>query len=479
MLPFEEEVSNFIKKHRLIEKGDHLLVAVSGGPDSLALLHFLATRSERFHAKITAAHIDHMIRGEASYNDLLFVESFCKTLQIGCETARIPILEKMKEEGLGLEETARKYRYGFLAETMGKIKANKVVFGHHGDDQIETVLMRLTRGTGGKGRAGIPFRRPFAKGEIIRPLLGTTKKEIESYCLHYRLKPRTDASNESPAYTRNRFRSVVLPFLKEENPQVHAHFQRFSEELLEDEAFLYGLAQEKIQEALAVEGRSCTLDIPKFKRMPLPLQRRGIHLILKYLYNSDLKNITAIHTDAIIKLAGSPHPSGRVDLPGGVKAVRDYGRCIFAFREPAAGITTYQYDLDEGMEIDLPNGYTIRLEKQEISYSYLPKNMLLLHVNDISLPLIVRTRKPGDRIEVKGLDGSKKVKDIFIDEKISKPERDIWPVVTDSNGTILWLPNLKKSRFEPNHVLPHETYYIVHYCKQTTSRGQSRDEPGY
>ncbi|KYC69456.1 tRNA lysidine(34) synthetase TilS [Heyndrickxia coagulans] len=478
MLAFEDNVFHFIRKHRLIEAGDHLLVAVSGGPDSLALLHFLTSRIERFRVKITAAHVNHMLRGEASRKDLLFVKSFCESCRIGCETAEIPVLEKAEEEGLGIEEAARKYRYAFLAEAMEKTGANKVVLGHHGDDQMETVLMRLTRGAGGKGRAGIPFRRPFAKGDIIRPLLGTAKKEIIDYCAHYHLEPRTDESNASPAFARNRFRASVLPFLQKENPRAHLHFQRFSEELLEDETYLYGLAQEKLKQMAETGPGTCTLDLRKFKEMPMPLQRRAIHLILKYLYNEDIKDVTAIHTDAVLKLASGSNPSGSADLPGGLKAVRDYGRMAFSFgRRPAR--SAYQYVLDEGMKIDLPNGYTIKLVKSKISYSSLPNNMLLLHINDTSLPLIVRTRKPGDRIEAKGLNGSKKVKDIFIDEKISKPERDLWPVVTDSKGNILWLPNLKKAKFESGLILPDETYYVVHYCKQTTSRGQSQDESGY
>ncbi|WP_018663696.1 tRNA lysidine(34) synthetase TilS [Heyndrickxia acidiproducens] len=475
MLPFEANVSDFIKKHQLISEGDHLIAAVSGGPDSLALLHFLKAQSKSFKIKITAAHLDHMIRGKESYEDMMYVERICNHLHIEYRAKRIPIPEKAASSGLGLEETARKYRYGFLKDVLAETGANKVVFGHHGDDQIETILMRLTRGTSEKGRAGIPFRRPFYTGEIIRPLLGTTKKEIEEYCLHYQLHPRIDASNYSLDYTRNRFRSVILPFLKKENPHAHKHFQRFSEELLEDEAFLESLSQKHLEESLDTTGRDYLVDLPAFKRAPLPLQRRGIHLILKYLYNQNVTELTAIHTEAIFNLFYSRHPSGRLDLPGGLKVLRNYERCVFTFQLPPRS-TSYQYLLYEGMEIRLPNQDRIKLKKKEISYSYRPENMLLLHINDISLPLIVRNRKPGDRIEAKGLNGSKKVKDIFIDEKIPKPERDSWPVVTDSSGKILWLPNLKKSRYEPIDVLPDETYYILQYCKQTSSRGQSHDE---
>ncbi|KHD85035.1 tRNA lysidine(34) synthetase TilS [Bacillus ginsengihumi] len=478
MLPFEVKVKRFIRKHDLIKRNDRLLVAVSGGPDSLALLHYLVKKREDYGIEVIAAHLDHMIRGEESYQDLLFVETFCKQLQVNCISKRIPILEKLKDSSLGIEGTARDYRYSFLKEVMEETNANRVAFGHHGDDQIETVLMRLTRGTSEKGRAGIPLRRPFFQGEIIRPLLCLEKREIEEYCHFYRLQPRIDESNFSLEYTRNRFRSIVVPFLKEENPHAHDHFQRFSEELLEDEAFLQGLTETAVKEVIKKETDKVIMELSKFENMPLPLQRRGIHLILNYLYNESSSYINSEHTDAIFRLISSSHPSGEIDLPLGLKVYKTYNKCVFTFK-PKKIVDTYEFELRENMEVNLPNGYRMKLEKKEFSYSFTKQNMLLLHVKDVHMPLIIRNRKPGDRMKVKGLNGSKKVKDIFIDEKIPKHERDTWPIVVDQTGNILWLPNLKRSIYEPAEAIPSETYYILEYCKQTSSRGQLRNESRY
>jgi len=189
MLSFEAKVTEFIKNHRLLEKGDSLLIGVSGGPDSLALVHYLYQRKDYFSVSLTVAHVDHMLRGRESYEDLLFVEEFCHNLGINIAVKRINIEEKVHREGNGFEETARKYRYQFYDDTMEQLGLNKLVLGHHGDDQIETILMRLTRGSSGKGRAGIPLRRKVAYGELIRPLLCVTKREIEEYCHYYQLAP--------------------------------------------------------------------------------------------------------------------------------------------------------------------------------------------------------------------------------------------------------------------------------------------------
>lgn len=241
MLPFERKVDDFIKTNTLITKGDSVLIGVSGGPDSVALLHYLVQKRNIYNISIRAAHVDHMLRGKDSYNDLLFVQELCKQWNIPCEAIRINIQEKMGALNKGMEETARIYRYRFFQDIMEKYQHNKLLLGHHGDDQIETILMRLTRGSTGKGRAGIPLRRAFANREIIRPLLCVTKKEIEEYCHIHDLSIRIDSSNFEQDYTRNRFRLNVLPFLKKENNHVHEHFQRFSEEILSDEAFFAGI----------------------------------------------------------------------------------------------------------------------------------------------------------------------------------------------------------------------------------------------
>jgi len=471
MLSFEANVTEFIKSHQLLEKGDSVLVGVSGGPDSLALVHYLFQRKDYFSVSLTVAHVDHMLRGQESYEDLLFVEKFCQRLGINFAAARINIEEKVHSEGNGFEETARKYRYQFYDDTMERYGLNKLVLGHHGDDQIETVLMRLTRGSSGRGRAGIPLRRNVAYGELIRPLLSVTKKEIEEYCNYYQLEPRKDPTNQSKEYTRNRFRMDILPFLKKENSHVHKHFQRFSEDLLADESFLQALTEKEMNKVWNKTDGEITININSFSAMPLPLQRRGIQLILNYLYKENPGIFLSIHIDAVLNLLENPHqPSGKLDLPLGLKVIRSYESCrfVFAVEEPSSA---YEFMLEDGGQVTLPNGYMIQMIKREHLNVNEGNNIICIHSHDITPPFIIRTKQNGDRMKVKGLNGTKKVKDIFIDKKVPIDEREIWPVVTDQDGIILWIPGLKKSCYDKPPV-PNEAYYILQYRKQTSSRGQ-------
>lgn len=462
MKQIERKIAAFIKKHELLQKGDLVLVAVSGGPDSLALLHFLQRNKLLYEIEVAAIHVDHMLRGETSYQDLLFVQHFCEKHETECHTARINIKEKMVADQKGMQETARKYRYKYFHKIMEKYAYKKLAMGHHGDDQIETILMGLTRGT---GRAGIPVSRKFSSGKIVRPFLCLTKKEIESYCSYYQLQPRRDASNDTQDYTRNRFRHHVLPFLKKENCRVHEHFQRFSEEMIEDEAYLYALTAEKMEQLHVKNKGEINLDITKFLQMPLSLQRRGIHLILNYLYKDTPGTLMKSHLDAIQDLLESKHPSGQLDLPAGLSVQRSYQSCLFSFKDVVES-TAYCIEIHENEQIILPNGYTIRFVKQTTppSHSVLQSHMIQLRPEDVTLPLIVRTKKAGDRMTIKGLDGTKKIKDIFINEKIPISERKNWPVITDQSGEIIWLPGLKKSIFDTyGTLLP--VYYVLQYSK--------------
>ncbi|MBS4175756.1 tRNA lysidine(34) synthetase TilS [Bacillus sp. FJAT-49736] len=470
MLSFEVKVAEFIKKHELLKKGDALLIGVSGGPDSLALADFLSRKKEYYSISITVAHVDHMLRGEESYNDLKFVQEFCRDRGIHIATGQININELAHTEGKGIEETARKYRYLFFEKTMEKYKLNKLVLGHHGDDQVETIMMRLTRGSSGKGRAGIPLRRKLEYGELIRPFLCITKEEIEEYCHFYELSPRRDPSNQSEEYTRNRFRRRVLPFLKKENGHVHEHFQRFSEEILEDESFLQELTVREMNKVWNKTDEEISIHIGSFSTMPLPLQRRGIQLILNYLYKENPGTFTAVHMEAILKLLKNPHqPSGKLHLPLGLKVTRSYETCRFLFEKQEENVP-YEFRINDGDIVNLPNGFMIHMIKGKHPEKNQGNDTICIEVNDIELPLVVRTKRIGDRMKVKGLNGTKKVKDIFIDKKVPIDEREKWPIVTDRKGNILWLPQLKKSCYDKPPV-PNRVYYILKYSKQSSSRG--------
>ncbi|MGN1400642.1 MAG: tRNA lysidine(34) synthetase TilS [Bacillus sp. (in: firmicutes)] len=441
---FEKRVNDLIEKRHLLKQGDRILVGVSGGPDSLALLHYLASVKGRFDLHIVAAHVDHMFRGQESYEDYLFVEEICKKWDIPFEGTRVDVPRYIKETAKSPQVAARELRYGFYKDCMVRRELDKLALGHHGDDQMETMLMRIARGATGSARAGIPVKRSWDGREIIRPFLSVTKKEIEQYCVRNGLEPRIDKSNEKPSYTRNRIRKDILPALKRENPKAHEHFQRFSEQLREDEDFLWKLAQEKLEPFWVRKQGFSEIEICSFLQMSKPLQRRAIQLILNYLYFERHEELSALHIESIIHLLQSSHPSGELHLPGGLRVIRSYEKCLFAFSQKK--MKPYSLSIRIPGMTTLPDGRTIHAvysEKQEGAQH--GNDVFCFEAGSVRLPLTVRSRLNGDRIQLKGLTGSKKVKDIFIDAKIPVAERDVWPIVEDGDGNIIWIPGLKKS----------------------------------
>jgi tRNA(Ile)-lysidine synthase len=444
----ETKIEGYLNRHSFQLDNKQIVVGVSGGPDSLALLHYLHSQKDRKNLSIVVAHVDHMFRGAESYEDALFVKRFCQEYEIPFEMRQIDVMKIMEATGKSSQVAAREVRYQFYSEIMEKYDFRYLALGHHGDDQIETILMRLTRGSSGMARAGIPFTRPFGIGFIFRPFLTVTKDDIKQYCKKHALNPRLDPSNLKSIYSRNRFRQQVLPFLKEENSQVHEHFQRFSEELQGDEAFLLELTKKHLISVMTKrEKGKITIDIKTFLEMPLPLQRRGIQLILNYLYKEKPASLSAVHIDQVFSIIHHREPSGKLDFPNGLKVIRSYLQLTFQFQLIKA--KPYYLEIVEPGMVILPNGGSIRIDylDGEIPEFHHPYTALF-HVEVVKWPLVIRTRKNGDRMTLKGMQGSKKIKDIFIDQKVPVQDRDTWPVITDSEDCILWLPGLKKSSFE-------------------------------
>ncbi|OEH92660.1 tRNA lysidine(34) synthetase TilS [Bacillus solimangrovi] len=439
----EQNVESFISKHQLIDDGDKIVVGLSGGPDSLALLHILWKMSKKRDLTIIAAHLNHNFRGVEAEEDCSFVKHFCKSIGIHIIAESIDVPAYQKKHQLNPQQAARDCRYAFYKSVMESVSANKLALGHHGDDQIETMLMRTVRGNL-DAMSGIPVKRPFSLGVIIRPLLNLSKQQIEAYCERENLYPRRDSSNEKEGYTRNRYRKHILPFLKKENPRVHEHMQYMSEVIREESQLLNTLAWEKVLSALIEQTQeSCTLDIKLFKMVPVPLQRRGIHLILKYLYNNKVERYSSIHIEEILRLIKSDRPSGYITLPNQLRIVRKYDRCMMTFNIESSAPFNYelyapgkiesdQFVLEAIISFDntLDNNYD---DYFKISYDF------------TNTPLIVRTYQPGDRMVVFPNGQTKKVSRIFIDEKVPKLSRKNIPIVTDQTGHILWIPTVKKT----------------------------------
>lgn len=459
----EAKVASFLNQHSFEIENKKMVVGVSGGPDSLALLHYLWKKKDKNNLSIVVAHVDHMFRGQESFEDAMFVKNYCEQKGIPFEMEQINVPEIIEKTKKNSQVASRQARYEFFEKIMGEYGYNYLVLGHHGDDQVETILMRLTRGSSGAARAGIPFLRPFGKGFIFRPFLSLTKEELAEYCQKQSLVPRIDPSNKKSIYSRNRFRNEVLPFLKAENQHVHEHFQRFSEDIQNDEILLQELTVQRMNKVMKMRVENkITIDIISFLEVPISLQRRGIQLILNYLYKVIPMSLSALHIDHVLSLIQNSHPSGTLDLPNGLKVIRSYTLLAFQFEGTEA--IPYSFELSGPGIMDLPNGSRIIMDIVDDKCSQTNGEYALFPADRIKLPIVIRSRKIGDRMNPKGMSGTKKLKDIFIDSKVPIRDRDTWPVVTDKNGWILWLPGIKKSIYEG---INHSTsqYILLTYHK--------------
>ncbi|WP_017754936.1 tRNA lysidine(34) synthetase TilS [Calidifontibacillus oryziterrae] len=444
-----DKVEDFIKKHHLLKKGTTVVVGVSGGPDSISLLHYLWKTREKWSLTIIAAHVDHMFRGSESYEDLLFVKRFCNEYNILFEGNSIDVSAYARTHQLSSQVAARECRYDFYKLVMEKYNGDYLALAHHADDQVETMLMRLVRGSYGIGLAGIPIKRSFYNGTIIRPFLCLTKYEIEQYIDEFNLQYRIDPSNDKDAYQRNRFRHHIMPFLKKENPNVAERFQTLSEYITEDNELLEALAHKEIEGILVEKNeQKVVFSISQFLLLPISLQRRGIQLILKYLYKTIPSNITTIHNSQLLSLLSNEHPSGMLNFPKGLVVTRSYDQCTLAFSGKCEKVQPFDILLPVPGEVSL-NGYgSIKAEWiDHLSEKLKSIDFFVCDSKEIALPIHIRSRNNGDRMTIKGMKGTKKIKDIFIDEKIPMEKRSLWPIVTDANGNVLWLPYLKKSAF--------------------------------
>ncbi|MGJ9385075.1 tRNA lysidine(34) synthetase TilS [Salipaludibacillus sp. CF4.18] len=440
----------FISRHELIKTGDHLLIAVSGGPDSMALLDFLIGKQMELELVLSIAHVEHGLRGEASKKDADFVRDFCEARNLPFFLHEPDVLARKQQDRSSIQQAARACRYDWFALLMQDLNADKLVFGHHGDDQIETMLMRQIRGSL-SGRKGMPVKRSFSRGEIIRPFLCVDKNAILDYCAKKNIPYRLDLSNEKDDYQRNRIRHHLLPFIKEENSKAHEVFQWQSEALTEEEEWLQGEAEKRLHKITLHKAKyRLTINKDDLLSIPIALQRRVIHLILNYMTVSKDSSFDRHHIKAVQKLLESNDPAASLSLPGFLQVEKSYKLVDFSFSEEGAKpeeTTITKQPLTERGVFDLPLGRLEMFSNPEdgMKSDNETRSSMVLDCDKVQLPLFVRSRENGDRISIIGSEGTKKLKDLFIDHKIPRRDRGLWPIITDSHGTILWVPFLRRS----------------------------------
>ncbi|UOQ44659.1 tRNA lysidine(34) synthetase TilS [Halobacillus salinarum] len=437
-------VDSFVEKHQLIQPKSTVVVAVSGGPDSMALLHYFLQKKEQWQLSIIAASVDHGLRGEHSLADLNYVKKTAEQWNINFFGTSVDVQSYKQQQGVGTQEAARVLRYQYFHQVMTEVNADVLAFAHHGDDQAETLFMQMVRSARPEAVQGMPIKRPFGTGSIIRPFLCVAKQELLHYCEQHQIGFKLDASNEETNYTRNAFRKHIMPLLKEQNPKIHLHMQAMSERVRDDYSYITKQAEEvlKPMRFSSEKGKRVEFSISTFKSHPPALQRSAFHLILNYLYDNQTEDISYLHEEMFMNLLKEQKPNAELDLPHELKVVRAYDELTFSFHS-SEDICPYSHLIDIGERLELKDGHVLTLEQcparsDENRYEFICDS------HHVKLPLIVRSRKQGDRMKLRGMNGSKKVKDIFIDKKIPAQLRKSWPLVTDSDGRILWVIGLKK-----------------------------------
>ena len=420
---------------------DIIVIGCSSGPDSMALVDMLLRIRDKFKLSLIVAHVNHNVR-EESYEEAKYLKEYCEMNNLIFETMTI---EEYGDDNFHNE--ARNIRYNFFEALVHKYGANYLMTAHHGDDLIETVLMRIVRGSNLYGYSG--FKKIVEMGDykIIRPLIHYTKEELERYVQNNNVKYYVDSSNDKDKYTRNRYRKYVIPFLKSEDVNVHDKFLKFSDELNAACKFIDKERDRALDRCL----RDNVINLDEFIKEDKFIQREILYYLLSEFYQDDLILVNDKHIELVLNLIYSNRANSFVNLPNEVVANKSYS--MLELKRETLEITSYEIEFNN--YVLLPDNHVIEevLDTDDNS-----NNVCRLNSKDVDLPLIVRTRKIGDRMRIKGLDGSKKVKDIFIDKKIKMDKRDSWPIVVDSKGKIVWIPGIKKSVYDKKKI---DSYDIV------------------
>ena len=406
-------------------KAETVVLATSGGPDSMCLLNLI---KQNTNLKIICAHVNHKLR-EESEEEAIMVKDYCTSNNITYE-----YFEITNYKG-NIENYAREKRYEFFEKILKKYNSKYLLTAHHGDDLIETILMKIIRGNLDNlvGFKKITKRENYY---IYRPLITKTKEDILNYCKNNNIKYSIDKTNFEDTYTRNRIRKYILPELKKENKNIHQNFIKLSNKIEEYEDYINKETQNKIKEIYKNE----IINIKKLNNEEKIIKEKILYKILKTVYKKDIKFIKQKHINSIINTISKKKPNIILSLPLSKIFIKEYDKAKI---KQQTNKIEYNYILKD--EINLPNSHTIKVIKDiEDTSNYVIK----LNTKELELPLHIRTKKEGDKIKVKGLNGSKKIKDIFIDEKIPKEERITYPILTDDNDNVLWLPGLKKSEFD-------------------------------
>ena len=435
------KVKQTILRYEMIHSGDRVIVAVSGGPDSVCLLHLLYDLMDELGIDLVVAHFDHGLRPKEDEAETAFVGDLAQSLALPFDTEKAalgPVVDA------SIEEKARTARYHFLEKVRATHRAQRIALGHNLDDQAETVLMRLLRGSGPSGLAGIP---PVRDGVIIRPLIGVPRREIEDYLKGHHCAYMTDSSNLQTEYLRNKIRLQLMPLLQQYQPRLLERLGDTAELLRAENDYLDLVADrwlDEIGEKAGEKEDELSFPVHAFLELPTPLQRRVARQAIKRIRKS-LRRIEVCHIRSIHHLAQAEKPQGALHLPKGLVIQKSYDQLIFSDRaqkEPPSfhyllkGPGTYALE-EIGKTLTL-----VEIQKSGVLDPGHSPWTVYLDASKLRYPLIARSVRPGDRFMPLGMRGHKKVKDFFMDLKVPSKVRRATPILL-SGDTPLWLAGFR------------------------------------
>lgn len=443
-----EKVRQTIAKYNMLKKGDRVMVAVSGGPDSMALLYLLNSISRQLKLSLIIAHLDHRIRGDAAKKDAEFVEKAAKKLRLPAVIRSEDVPRIARENKLSVEEAARNCRYDFYIAVAKRYDARKIALGHTKDDQAETVLMRLVRGSGLLGLSGIPPVRKFEDKLIIRPLIDVSKKEILEFLANKKIPFRRDYTNTRAVYTRNKIRLKALPFLKKEfNPAIKETLVQIARNLRLDYDYLAGIAEAKFMRYAKLLDGSVRLKM-NFLKEETAVQRMIVRECIRRA-KGDLNSVTYGHWEDLDGLL-KKKTRWSMTLPGGL-FIRHIGNALVFTRNAAkktADFTELVYELKIPGRTKITEGEKI-LEADFVKapadfHSKKTKKEEYFDFEKLKPPIYLRFRRAGDIIRPIGMGGTKRLKRVFVDEKVPFEARAKIPLLI-SGGKIMWVCGVKRS----------------------------------
>ncbi|GAB4113070.1 MAG: tRNA lysidine(34) synthetase TilS [Candidatus Caldatribacteriota bacterium] len=453
----EEKIINTIQKYNMLTYKDRIVIGVSGGPDSLTLLNVLLSWQKKYNLSLYIAHFNHKLRGQESDQEADFVQKLAEKLNLPFIMGESNLNKLVKEKKISLEEAAREARYSFYFKVVEKFKAQKIALGHNADDQVETILMRFLRGSGLEGLNAIPPVR----GKIIRPLIECSREEIEKYCLENNIDYRIDSSNKKPIYFRNKIRLELLPLLiTQYNQNLKNNLLNFQVIISEILQYLQQKTEEIFMEMVEVkEGKEAVIGLKRMNSLPPVFKRRIIRKMIEQV-KGDLNSIDFVHIDNILQLTDNFSGEKEICLPDNLRAKRVYQY-----------LTIFKNSIEKyGSPNDLPSlweyqlstpGYTeIKPLKMEIEVrdlevkkieDILPKQhqkfpvefIEVIDQEKVKLPLKLRNRREGDFFYPLKLGGKKKIKELFIDDKIPRSRRRLIPLLIDGEGKIVWVVGIR------------------------------------